>query len=65
MTSAVKNSQIDIENTIDREINGCKVRLFFSLNPNKKTERFVLDNLMLVFDRKMSSHSFEKEKSNV
>lgn len=44
---------IDTVNRIERDIDGCKVRLFFSLHPNEKIERLVLDNLMLMFDRKM------------
>lgn len=48
-----KKLGIDPDNTIEREINGCKVRLFFVMEENVKVERFVLDHLMLVFDRKM------------
>ena len=44
---------IDPDNRIERDIDGCKVRLFFCSARNDKTERLVLDNLMLVFDRKM------------
>jgi len=57
MTRIADNPHIDSENQIVREINGCKVRLFFCLKPNEKTERLVLDNLMLVFDRKMQGLS--------
>ena len=45
--------KIDTENVVEREINGCNVRLFFLLERNERTERLVLDNLMLAFDRKM------------
>jgi hypothetical protein len=45
-------SHIDPNRTIEREANGCKVRLFFSLERNEKVERQTLDHLMLVFDRK-------------
>ena len=48
---------IDPENIVEREINGCKVRLFFLLERNERIERIVLDNLMLVFDRKMQGVS--------
>ena len=51
------NLQIDPENVIKREINGCKVRLFFSSERNEKVERLVLDHLMQVFDRKMQGLS--------
>jgi len=48
---------IDPDNILEREINGCKVRLFFMLERNEKAERMVLDNLMLVFDRKIQGVS--------
>jgi hypothetical protein len=48
-----KNPNVDIKNKIDRDINGCKVRLFFSLQPNEKTKRLILDTLMGCFDRKV------------
>jgi hypothetical protein len=52
----MKNDNIEdnkySENIIDREIDGCKVRLFFSLSHNNKVERTVLDNLMLVFEKR-------------
>ena len=41
------------DNKIEREFNGCKVQLFFKSQRNEKVERMVLDQLMLVFDRKM------------
>jgi len=44
---------IDPYNIVERNINGCNVRLFFSLERNEKAERSALDKLMLVFDRKM------------
>ena len=53
MINIIEKPNIDTKNRIERNIDGCKVRLFFSLNPNEKIERSVLDNLMLVFDRKM------------
>lgn len=53
MINVMEKPNIDTKNKIERNIDGCKVRLFFSLNPNEEIERLVLDNLMLVFDRKM------------
>ncbi len=53
----VKNPSIDPINKLEREINGCKVRLFFCLERNERGERIVLDNLMLAFDRKISGLS--------
>ena len=49
--------KIDPENMVEREINGCNVRLFFLLERNERIERLVLDNLMLAFDRKMQKVS--------
>jgi len=53
MYTTTDKPYIDPCNIIERNINGCNVRLFFSLERNEKTERLVLDNLMLAFDRKM------------
>jgi len=53
MIMTTEKPNIDPNNIIEREINGCKVRLFFSPESNEKVERLVLDNLILVFDRKM------------
>ena len=53
MIEANEKPNIDPENIIEREINGCKVRLFFLLERNEKAERLILDNIMLAFDRKM------------
>jgi hypothetical protein len=44
--------QIDPNRMIEREANGCKVRLFFSVERNERVERQTLDHLILVFDRK-------------
>ena len=57
MLNADEKQSIDPVNTIEREINGCKVRLFFVLGHNEETERLVLDRLMLVFDRKMQGQA--------
>ena len=48
---------IDMVNIVEREINGCKVRLFFLLERKERAERAVLDNLMMVFDLKMQGVS--------
>ena len=53
MIAANEKPYIDPLNIVEREINGCKVRLFFLSERNERAERMVLDNLMLVFDRKM------------
>lgn len=53
MIDIMMKPNIDTKNRIERDVDGCKVRLFFSLHPNEKVERLVLDNLMLVFDDKM------------
>lgn len=52
MQSQVKHN-IDPDNSIERNIDGCTVRLFFSSSRNERAERLVLDNLMLVFDLKI------------
>ena len=57
MTGVDEGTVIDPDNKLEREINGCKVRLFFILSHNEKVERQVLDRLMLVFDRKMQGTS--------
>ena len=48
----VRNPNIDPVNMIHKEVNGCKVRLFFMSERNERAERMVLENLMLSFDRK-------------
>ncbi len=53
MIKVTEKPDIDANNKIERNIDGCKVRLFFSLQPNEKIKRLVLDNLMLCYDRKM------------
>ena len=53
----IEKPNIDPENKIEREVNGCKVRLFFSLVPNESAMRLALDNLMLSFDTKMQELS--------
>ena len=60
MINIIEKPNIDTKNRVERNIDGCKVRLFFSLNPNEKIERLLLDNLMLVFDRKMQGLSIVK-----
>jgi hypothetical protein len=53
----MEKANIDMGNRIERDIGGCKVRLFFSLQPNEKTKRLVLDNLMISFDRKVQGNA--------
>ena len=48
---------IDTKNQIERNIDGCKVRLLFSVNANEKIRKQVLDNLILGFDRRMQGLS--------
>ena len=50
--SDMSKENIDSINKIEKEIDGCRVRLFFSLENNINVERNVLDNLISVFDRK-------------
>ena len=57
MTNMTDKQYIDPENSMERDINDCKVRLFFSPTPNEKSVRLVLDNLMLAFDRKVQRRS--------
>lgn len=52
MISVTENINIDPMNIIEREINGCKVRLYFSVEHNDRIERQVLDNLLMIFDEK-------------
>ena len=53
MIAITEKPYIDPKNMVEREINGCRVRLFFSPQRNEKIERLVLGNLILAFDRKM------------
>ena len=50
-----ERTDIDTANIVERELNGCRVQLFFSLRRNETIEHIVLSNLLLVFDQKMSS----------
>jgi hypothetical protein len=52
-----ESTNIDPINQINREIGGCKVRLLFALTPNAKMERRILDNLMLVYERRVQAVS--------
>jgi len=52
MVNEIKSANIDPDNMSERNYNGCNVRLFFTLEHNERAERLVLENLMLVFDRK-------------
>jgi len=55
--SIQERPNVDPTNIIERKIGDCKVRLLFSLAPNEKIERMILDNLLLVFDRRMKAAS--------
>ena len=52
MKNVDEELNIDPEHIVERDFNGCKVRMLFALERNEKVERLVLDHLMLVFDRK-------------
>ena len=54
-----EKATIDQCNTIEREINGCMVRLFFGVERNSEIERMVVCRLLELFDRRM------QEKTNV
>ena len=41
------------DNSIERKIDGCEIRLFFRSTRNEIAERLVLDSLMTVFDRRV------------
>jgi len=51
----------DTNRIMIREINGCHVRLFFSSTHNERVEQIILDNLMLVFDRRVQSFNMQHE----
>jgi len=55
MDNIQKQKNIDPLNKIEKEVNGCKVRLFFSLTPNERMEHIILENLMLVFERRIKT----------
>ena len=55
MTMSGDKQNVDQINSIEKEIGDCKVRIFFSLTANKETERIILENLMLAFDRRIKN----------
>ena len=55
MYTTTDKPYIDPYNIVEREINGCKVRLLFILEPNQNVKQHMLDHLMVVFDRKMQA----------
>ena len=59
MKTVFKETKIDLANAKEYEINGCKVRLFFTLGQNEGVEKVILNNLMQVVERK------KQEVSNV
>ena len=54
---------VDSKKRIDREIDGCKVRLFFITDSNDKVERTVLDNLMFVYEQKREFPNVQTQNS--
>jgi len=57
MDTSYGGVEIDSDHIIDKEINGCAVRLFFTKTDNKRVEKIVLNNLMQVIDRKKQESS--------
>jgi len=47
-----EEKEIDTENTRSFKMNGCNVRLFFTVEPNTTLNGMVLDNLIQVIERK-------------
>jgi len=48
---------IDPDNSLETEYNGCKVKLFFSIDNNHNVKGAVLDQIMLAFDRRITELS--------
>lgn len=46
-------SGIDSERTESRNINGCKVNIYFLAGHNPKAENYVLENLVSSFEKHM------------
>ena len=57
MDTNYEGVEIDSARIIDKEINGCAVRLHFTITDNKRVEKIVLNNLMQVIDRKKQESS--------
>ncbi len=51
------NTAVNNGNVLERDANGCKIRLSFSEQRNDWIERLVLDNLMRVFEKRLSGLS--------
>ena len=56
-----ENIPLDPVNQLEREIEGCKVRLLFLRDRNEKVERLVLENLMDVFEQRTKQGSSLKK----
>ena len=57
MDTSYGGVEIDSTHIIDKEINGCSVRLHFTKTDNKRVEKIVLSNLIQVIDRKKQESS--------
>ena len=57
MDTSYEGVEIDSAHIIDKKINGCVVRLYFTKTNNKRVEKIVLNNLMQVIDRKKQEAS--------
>ena len=53
----IDKSNLDPVNQVEREIEGCKVRLLFLRERNEIVERLVLNNLMDAFEQKIKNLS--------
>jgi len=52
MKVSYEEKEIDTVNTRSFKMNGCNVRLFFTVEPNTSLNGMVLDNLIQVIERK-------------
>ena len=50
------SKEIDTDNIFEFETNGCKVRLFFTVEHNPNIPDTILDRLLLVFERKIKDN---------
>jgi len=50
------HNEIDPDNIFEFETNGCKVRLFFTVEHNPNIPDTILDQLLLVFERKIKDN---------
>jgi hypothetical protein len=52
MKNRYDDNEVDSTNIMEQEINGCNVRLFFTVEQNANLKGMVLDNLIQVIQRK-------------